>query len=142
MATLLTTARHLKAAAVDDALDLFDVPMVTQLISTARRASAAERLAAMPRLERTSVTLRSSADYFILANMEQPRRMPASLALPDSDDGRDAALVAAWLATKRSPHTRAAYLRDLAQGPGLVPGHALGGDPADQVVGRAVPVKR
>jgi hypothetical protein len=25
------------------------------------------------------------------------------------------ALVAAWLATKRSPHTRAVYLRDLAQ---------------------------
>ncbi len=25
------------------------------------------------------------------------------------------ALVAAWLATKRSPHTRAAYLWDLAQ---------------------------
>ena len=61
-ATLLATARHLEAAAVDDALDLFDVPMVTRLISTARRASAAERLAAMPGLERASVTLRSSAD--------------------------------------------------------------------------------
>jgi hypothetical protein len=50
------TATHLEAA-VDDALDLFDVLMATRLISTARRASTAERLAAMPRLERASVTL-------------------------------------------------------------------------------------
>jgi TnpA family transposase len=56
-ATLLATARHLEAAAVDDALDLFDVLMATRLISAARRASAAERLAAMPRLERASATL-------------------------------------------------------------------------------------
>lgn len=60
-ATLLATARHLEAAAVDDALDLFDVLMATRLISPARRASAAERLAAMPRLERASVTLAGAA---------------------------------------------------------------------------------
>jgi TnpA family transposase len=60
-ATLLATARHLEAAAVDNALDLFDVLMATRLISTARRTSAAERLAAMPRLERASVTLASAA---------------------------------------------------------------------------------
>jgi hypothetical protein len=42
----------------------------------------------------------------------------AELVIPARDDGDGAradALVAAWLATKRSPHTRAAYLRDLAQ---------------------------
>ncbi len=40
--------------------------------------------------------------------------MPAELAIPDPGDGGSAdALVAAWLAAKRSPHTRAAYLRDL-----------------------------
>ena len=55
-ATLLATARHLEAAAVDDALELFDVLMAARLISAARRASAAERLAAMLRLERASVT--------------------------------------------------------------------------------------
>jgi TnpA family transposase len=60
-ATLLATARHLEAAAVDDAVDLFDVLMATRLISTARRASAAERLAVMPRLERASVTLAGAA---------------------------------------------------------------------------------
>jgi Domain of unknown function (DUF4158) len=66
-ATLLATARHLEAAAVDDALDLFDVLMATRLISTARRASAAERLAAMPRLERASVTLASAARALLAA---------------------------------------------------------------------------
>ena len=56
-ATLLAAARHLEAAAVDDALDLFDLLMATRLIGPARRASERERLAALPRLERASVTL-------------------------------------------------------------------------------------
>jgi TnpA family transposase len=66
-ATLLATARHVEAAAVDDALDLFDVLMATRLISAARRASAAERLAAMPRLERASVTLAGAAKVLLAA---------------------------------------------------------------------------
>jgi integrase/recombinase XerD len=44
--------------------------------------------------------------------------MTAGLVIPARDDygaDRDGELVAAWLATKRSPHTRAAYIRDLAQ---------------------------
>jgi hypothetical protein len=43
--------------------------------------------------------------------------MPAELEISDQygDGGRAGALVAGWLAAKRSPHTRAAYLRDLAQ---------------------------
>jgi site-specific recombinase XerD len=40
--------------------------------------------------------------------------MAAELTLRD-EEGPEGALVVAWLATKRSPHTRAAYLRDLAQ---------------------------
>jgi hypothetical protein len=44
-ATLLAAARHPEAAAVDDALDLFDLLMATRLIALARRASGA-RLAA------------------------------------------------------------------------------------------------
>ena len=51
--------------------------------------------------------------------------MAAELALPDQDDNRTGALVAAWLATKRSPHTRAAYLRDLAQWAGWLAGHGV-----------------
>ena len=56
-ATLVAAARHLEASAVDDALDLFDLLMATRLIAPARRASERERLAALPRLERASVTL-------------------------------------------------------------------------------------
>jgi hypothetical protein len=41
--------------------------------------------------------------------------MAAALAIPDGHGGRAGPLAAGWLATKRSPHTRAAYLRDLAQ---------------------------
>jgi len=51
-ATLLAMSRHLDAVAIDDALDLFALLMATKLINPARRASATERLAALPRLER------------------------------------------------------------------------------------------
>jgi hypothetical protein len=56
-ATLLATARRLEAAAVDDALDLFDSLMATRLLSPARRATDKARLAAMLRLEKASATL-------------------------------------------------------------------------------------
>src|SRR5664280_1126778 len=56
-ATLLAITRHLDAVAIDDALDLFALLMATKLINPARRASAAERLASLPRLERASRTL-------------------------------------------------------------------------------------
>ncbi len=46
--------RHLDAVAIDDALDLFALLMATRLINPARSASAAERLASLPRLERAS----------------------------------------------------------------------------------------
>lgn len=56
-ATLLAVTRHLDAVAIDDALDLFALLMATKLINPARRASSAERLASLPRLERASRTL-------------------------------------------------------------------------------------
>jgi integrase/recombinase XerD len=51
----------------------------------------------------------------------------AELAIQDRDIGEDGAgaLVASWLATKRSPNTRAAYLRDLAQWAGWLAGHGM-----------------
>ena len=53
--------------------------------------------------------------------------MTAGLAIPNQGGGgsRGGALAAAWLATKRSPHTRAAYLRDLAQWVGWLAGHGV-----------------
>ena len=49
--------RHLEAAAVDDMLDLFALLMATRLFSPARRASAEQRLAMLPRLEKASRTV-------------------------------------------------------------------------------------
>ena len=53
--------------------------------------------------------------------------MAAALAIPDPDGngGRAEALVAGRLATKRSPHTRAVYLRDLAQWADRLAGHGV-----------------
>jgi len=54
--------------------------------------------------------------------------MTAGLAIPSPGDdaGHSAGgMVAAWLATKRSRHTRAAYLRDLAQWTGWLAGHGV-----------------
>ena len=56
-ATLLATARNLEAAAVDDALDLFDLLMATRVINPARRATNEQRLAVLPRLEKASALL-------------------------------------------------------------------------------------
>jgi len=48
-------------------------------------------------------------------------RLPA----PDADTDQTGQLVAAWLATKRSPHTREAYLRDLARWARWLAGHGI-----------------
>ncbi len=56
-ATLVAVLRHLEAVAVDDALDLFALLMATRLFGPARRASAEERLAMLPRLEKASRTV-------------------------------------------------------------------------------------
>jgi hypothetical protein len=92
-ATLLATAQALETAAVDDALDLFDVLMATRLISAARRSAAAERLAWMPRLEKASVTLARTARALLDATPTTgwPQREhaagsgPAAAAQPRTD---------------------------------------------------------
>jgi hypothetical protein len=48
-ATLVAVLQHLEAVAIDDALDLFALLMATRLFSTARRVSAGERLAMLPK---------------------------------------------------------------------------------------------
>ena len=53
-ATLLAVTRHLDAAAIDDALDLFVLLMATRPINPAQRASDKERMGWLPRLERAS----------------------------------------------------------------------------------------
>lgn len=56
-ATLVAVVRHLEATAADDTLDLFALLMATRLFSPARRASAEQRLAMLPRLEKASKTV-------------------------------------------------------------------------------------
>ena len=49
--------RSLEAEAIDDALDLFALLMATRLISPARRKSGTDRLAMLPKLEKSSRAL-------------------------------------------------------------------------------------
>jgi len=51
---LVAAARHLEPLAIDDALDLFELLMKTRMISPARRVSNDDRLASLPRLERSA----------------------------------------------------------------------------------------
>ena len=99
-ATLLAMTRHLDAVAIDDALDLFALLMATKLINPARRASAAERLASLPRLERASRTL-------AVVNRE------LSTALDAAVDGR-VDVAAVWAAIERiAPRAQIAGALDL-----------------------------
>ena len=56
-ATMVAVVRHLEATAADDTLDLFALLMATRLFSPARRASAEQRLAMLPQLEKASKTV-------------------------------------------------------------------------------------
>ncbi|MFL6111754.1 MAG: DUF4158 domain-containing protein, partial [Catenulispora sp.] len=52
LATLLATVRALEARSVDDALELFDVLMTTELLSRAERQSKKEKLRRYPKVSR------------------------------------------------------------------------------------------
>ena len=56
-ATLVAVVRHREAVAVDDSLDLLALLMTTRVFSPARRVSAEQRLAMLPRLEKASKTV-------------------------------------------------------------------------------------
>ena len=57
MATLLATVRHLEAKSVDDALELLDLLMTTELVGRAQTASDKEKARRHPRLARASARL-------------------------------------------------------------------------------------
>jgi hypothetical protein len=60
-AMLTAVMRHLEAKAIDEALDLFQVLMATQLLSTAKRKTERERLSTLPQLEKASRVLARAA---------------------------------------------------------------------------------
>jgi hypothetical protein len=105
---------------------LFDVLMATRLISAARRATAADRLASLPRLERASATLAAAA-------------RAALRAAAETGDG-EVDVAAVWAAVERVAsreqlHAAAAVVEE------LVPDAASGErrvDPAEDALRQAL----
>ncbi|MFE3454965.1 Tn3 family transposase [Nonomuraea sp. NPDC059194] len=77
-ATLVAVLQHLEAVAIDDALDLFALLMATRLFSPARRVSAGDRLAMLPKLERASRTL-ARAGRVLVTQLELVEEVGADL---------------------------------------------------------------
>jgi hypothetical protein len=82
--TLVAVLCHLEATAVDDTLDLFALLMATRLFSPARRASAEQRLAVLPRLLTCPASGSSSprSGWPAAAPDSFRRRSPAPRSLP------------------------------------------------------------
>lgn len=75
-ATLLATARRLQARAVDDALDLFEVLMSTELLARAERESGKDKLRRYPRISRDAGRLAAAVGVLLEAT---ERGAPVSL---------------------------------------------------------------
>lgn len=67
-ATLLATARRLQARAVDDALDLFEVLMSTELLARAERESGKDKLRRYPRISRDAGRLAAAVGVLLEAS--------------------------------------------------------------------------
>ena len=67
MATLVATAAQLEATATDDALELLELLMATELIGTARQEANKETVKRHPRLARASATLAVVAEALLQA---------------------------------------------------------------------------
>ncbi|MER5324599.1 DUF4158 domain-containing protein [Streptosporangium roseum] len=61
-ATLLATVRHLETASVDDALDVLDLLIATNLLARAERAGKAEQLRTFPKLRLAARTMASAVE--------------------------------------------------------------------------------
>ena len=64
-AVLVATVRHLEQAALDDALDLFDLLMATKLLARAERESAREHLRTLPRFAAASAKLAAAVQVLL-----------------------------------------------------------------------------
>ena len=67
VATLLATVRHLEGKAIDDALELLDLLMTTELLAKARNASDKDRLRKHPRLAKASARLAVAVEALFAA---------------------------------------------------------------------------
>lgn len=67
VATLLATVRHLEGKSVDDALELLDLLMVTELLNKARSASDKDKVRRHPRLAKASARLAVAVEVLFAA---------------------------------------------------------------------------
>lgn len=68
MATLLATVVHLESVAVDDALELFDLSMVTELVGKAERETDKQQARSRKHLARASAKLALAVEVMFVAN--------------------------------------------------------------------------
>jgi hypothetical protein len=101
-ALVAAVVRGLEAAAIDDALDLFTLLMVTRLISPARRVTERDRLAMLPMLEKASRTL-ARASRVLFTELESLEKRKSAL-----DPG------AVWVAIEKKVASRSAVISALA----------------------------
>jgi len=71
LATLLATVVYLEARAIDDALELFDVLMVNDLMARAQRQSAAEKVRQYPRVSRDAARLAAAVGVLFEASEDE-----------------------------------------------------------------------
>jgi len=71
LATLLATVVYLEAKAIDDALELFDVLMVNDLMARAQRQSAAEKVRQYPRVSRDAARLAAAVSVLFDSAQEE-----------------------------------------------------------------------
>jgi hypothetical protein len=67
LATMLATVRQLEVQAIDDALELLDVLMVTKLLARAERESNKEKLRTYPRFSKASAKLAAAVEVLLEA---------------------------------------------------------------------------
>jgi Domain of unknown function (DUF4158)/Tn3 transposase DDE domain len=68
LATLLATVSYLEAKAVDDALELFDLLMTTELVGRAERQAERERARRHPRLARAAAKVTAAVEVLLEAD--------------------------------------------------------------------------
>lgn len=104
LATLLATVTHLEAHAVDDALELFDVLMATDLLSRAAKESDKEKLRRVARLDRASVQLAAAVGVLFETDAEKdPPSLPELWERIEARVSRDELAAAMVTVTEAAP---------------------------------------
>ncbi|GGQ35927.1 transposase [Streptosporangium pseudovulgare] len=83
-ATLLATVRHLETSSVDDALDVLDLLITSNLLARAERAGKAEQPRTFPKLRKAARTMASAVEVLMSA--------------PEATEDRLVSLVEVWKA--------------------------------------------